>query len=837
MSIAGPNSITQINDSLTRQEYYNNEQYPGVKYIKIARFDSYGNDNYQSLRELDNIRIRTEDNKIIDYPIVSITEYPSSSLNNPYFLYRTISTNITSSTNNQILNYRASASRNHVLPLSPITEAYVTNFTESVDVQNYFNSTTGIYTLGNTPNILLLVTCSILWDGSPNNTRVYAAIATLDSSGQVDSLLGGGYSPYSTSPATFIFSSSFTPIENQRYVLYVANFDAFSFNINTASLSITQSQSPVAGIGAQTVLEPYITTPFINSDYDVLMNNAVENQYSNTYLKVDYVNNPNVPQNLISILSGSTAPATVQDSNYTLAGYINSRYIGKGLTSRQLNKWTAGDISGNEKIPNVSILKTYFGEFNWLAGTAPEWGGINDGKIQTSLRYIVDENGTKLSPIDDEEKINLDIIDRTFTNSNAIIQLTNPNAFGTNMDSLNGTFSVFKAGKRIKPIIYTQVANYDSSGNIISYTYTGSLTFVQGGASNNTSGIGVNDYRMVTFANETQLNENTISSNSNSTGSLKWNPPIQLGQSASFATSSAGINPSTGSIYKPTGSLGSLSGSGYILNIEASIDTFSNIRKNANTFRTGFVIVFNLQKSTNGTTWESLDSHNCWIPGIDNSFDYLANSPLNYTDNNATTSSQYRITYDTEWNVSSPFDGHVNILNTSYFKITQFPSPGTGNVTQFWATSSAAGSKNLLFAKTGSSVSNAGLNSVWGQKQQDINQSGFDPIVLDFIPQAYDEIRFEGTETQTYTITQVSQSIFNGSNVLTLVLDRNITSNINTDYFLLRRYVDEVGNIIINTTKPAGGTSDGIIVPEFVTKNVKEVSRNVLGSLVSSQQN
>ena len=836
----------------------------GVKYIKIARYDANGNDNYVSLRELKKIRIRTNDRGIIEYPVTTITEYPT------YFLYQTVTTNITSSTNNQILNYRVSASRTTPqyigrtgTGLSP-KYTQVSNYSEFIDLLNYFNNSTGDYILGNTPNIPLSYTASLIFTGSISSADYSPSIALIRYNPTTDPepivinsvTTGSSASGLSGGNGVISVSGSFVPIENDKYYIGLSNIyegtlNALPYTASLVDFKITQSQSPVAGIGAQTVLEPYITTPFINSDYDVLMNNAVENQSSNTYLKVDYVDNPNVPQNLTSILAGSTAPATIQDSNYTLAGYINSRYIGKGLTSRQLNKWTAGDISGNEKIPNVSILKTYFGEFNWLAGTAPEWGGINDGKTQTSLRYIVDENGTKLSPIDDEEKINLDIVDRTFTDSSVVVQLANPNAFGTNMDSLNGTFSIFKAGKRIKPIIYTQVANYDSNGNTTSYTYTGSLTFMQGGIPNNTSGIGVNDYRMVTFVPSLNNYSSTFFPNrvfeiiddditgyelypfSSYPKVIKFNPPIQLGQSASFATSLAGINPSTGSIYKPTGSLAQLSGSGYILYLESFLQVNSNFR---NTVGNGITIFFSLEKSTDGIYWTRIGSTwNAYFPG--NQLSFSTNYYLRYTDYSATTSSYYRVSAVNRSSGISSGYGVIQVADSSYFAITQLPSPGMGNVTQFWATSSAAGSKNLLFAKTGSSVSNAGLNSVWGQKQQNIDQSGFDPIVLDFIPQPYDEIRFEGTETQTYTITQVSQSLFNGSNVLTLVLDRSITSNINTDYFLLRRYVDEVGNIIINTTKPAGGTSDGVIIPEFVTNNVKEVSRDVLRLLRSPQQN
>lgn len=811
---------------------------PGVKYIKIARYDAYGNDNYQSLRQLDNIRLKTNDNGIINYPVATITEYPSSSLNGPYFLYEIGTTNATSSTNNQILNYRVSASRNHVLPLSPSAEAYVTNFTESVNVQNYFNPTTGIYTLGNTPNIPLLVTCSILWDGSPNNTRVYAAIATLNSSGQVDSfILGGGYSPYSTSPATFIFSSSFTPIENQRYVLYVANFNAFSFNINTASLSITQSQSPVAGIGAQTVLEPYITTPFINSDYDVLMNNAVANRPNSFYMDVDFADSQVLPINQQAILSSSATPAVIQDSNYSSAGWVNSRYIGKELTSQKLNVWSVGDVTGGEKVPNVSNPKSYFVQFNWLAGTSPEWGNNNAGKTNVSIKYIIDENGNEVPPIFDENGINLGNIQQAF-NDNATLVLSNPDSFGVNLDALNSTVPVFRAGQRIRPIAYTQTASYDTNGNVIGFGYTGSINFVQGDVPNELGGSN-NDYRLLTFANNglNLINENTLNQTAPYTAVIKWNPPIQLGASASFATSSAGVDPSTGSIYKPTGSLAQLSGSGYILDVKAVMYFDYNL---AGKDRDGYdaevrVGVF-LQKDS-GLGYKNIKT--IIVPFISNTgTQYPEPIVLQYTDRAATTSSLYRVLIGTGWNKDSGIDGAINIRDISYFQVTQYPAPNTGPVTQFWLTGS---NSNLLYAKKGSSANIFGLNDVWGQKQQNINNSGFDPIVYDFEPQAGDEIRFQGVEQQAYTISQITQSVTQSAgtgdyNALTLVLDRPVSNNINTDYFLLRRYVNDPGNIILDISKPAGQTSDGILIPEFLGEKAKETKEKIISLLRANQQ-
>jgi hypothetical protein len=826
------------------ESFYAQQNLPGVKYIKISRYDAFGNDNYQSLRELDNIRINTTDRGIINYPVVAITEYPSSSLNSPYFLYQTVTTNITSSTNNQILNYRVSASRNVSFNMNINTEVYLANLTESVDNLNYFNPTTGIYTLGNTPNIPLIYTASVQWNGSSNSTRVYAAIALLNNQGTALEFFGGGYSSYTTSLSTFTFSGSFTPIEGQQYQLYIANFSGYSFSINTASLSFTQSISPVADIGAQTILEPYITTPFINSDYDSLINNAYVNRTSTVYMDVDYSDSNQVtPVNLRTILSSSAVAAPVQDSNYTTQRVISSRYEGKQLQSFKFNKYTEGDISYG-KTPNVSNPQTYFTQFNWLAGTLPEWGTFGgESKIYSSTKYITDENENNIKPVTDSEGVNLSIIRQTFEEGkNATIQLSNPEAFGTDMSSLNGTFPIFKSGKKIKPIIYTQVAQYNENGGVSGYNYTGSINFTDGDILNSPPGSNVNDYRLMTFVPLLDTYTTTFLPNrvfeinkyaitESFPKEINFNSPIQLGTSASFTTSSGLTNPSTGSIYKPTGSLGQLSGSGYILYLEAFLKVNSNLRNLENIG--GVIINFALQKSIDeGNNWDDLAIHNPYFPGTNPSFS--TDFYLKCVDRSATTSSLYRVAALSRGGGLYAGYGLIQVADGSYFKVTQCPSPNTGNVNSFWMTGS---NSNLLFAKKGTG-GNIGLNDVFGQKQQDINNSGFDPILLDFKPQPYDEIRFTGTETQTYTILQVSQSLTSSAGIppyqsLTLILDKNISSNINTDFFLLRRYVDDVGSIILSTAKPAGGTSTGIMKPEYVTSQTENVINNIISSFES----
>jgi hypothetical protein len=821
----------------------------GVKYIKIARYDAFGNDNYQSLRQLDNIRINTVDKGIIDYPVVAITEYPSSSLNGPYFLYQIVTTNVTSSTNNQILNYRVSASRNVSFTMNNGDEVYLTNLTESVDNLNYFNPITGVYTLGNTPNIPLTYTASVQWNGSPNSTRVYAAIALLNNQGTALEFMGGGYSDYATSLSTFTFSGSFTPIEGQQYQLYLGNlgnFFGFNFNINTASLSFTQSTTPVPGIGAQTILEPYITTQFINSDYDVLMNNAVINRPNSLFLDVDFADSQILPINQQAILSSSASPAVIQDSYYSSDWWASSRYNGQQLSNEKYNVWSKGDFTP-DKVANVQNLKTYFVRFNWLAGTSPEWGNNFEGKTNVSIKYIIDENGNEIPPIFDENNINLSIIQSAFggyynptlnsyknspinPTANATLLLSNPDSFGVNLDAVNYTIPIFRAGQRIRPIAYTQTASYDGNGNVIEFGYTGSINFIQGDTPNDPGG-SANDYRLLAFANNglNLFTDQTIGTSGNVTGNIKWNPPIQLGTSASFATSSGLVNPSTGSIYNPTGSLAQLSGSGYVLDVKASIDIdfdlTSNSRNNDN-IQIYFKIIKNNEIKRQEVWGKSFKLRGENQKGLNN-------VTLSYTDNAATTSSLYRVEYSIYgWTTDDAIDGAINFAPTSYLQVTQYPAPNTGPVTRFWMTGS---NSNLLFARKGDGANIFGLNDVWGQKQQNINNSGFDPIVYDFEPQAGDEIRFQGVEQQTYTITQVSQSVTQSGagnyNALTLTLNKQISNNINTDYFLIRRYIPDPGNIILDISKPAGQTSDGILIPEFLGEKANETKEKIISLL------
>jgi hypothetical protein len=500
---------------------------------------------------------------------------------------------------------------------------------------------------------------------------------------------------------------------------------------------------------------------------------------------VDFDNSFITASNEAAILSGYATKASVPDSYYTSARQINSRYIGKELVVSNLNKWTEGDISYGKSV-TVGNPEVNFVYFNSVGSTSPEWGNNISAKTQANVKLIVNASGSVTKPINDAEGINLGTIQQSFADSeNAALVLDDYDTFGVNLNSINGTWPIFKSGVSIAPILYTQTASYDNNGDIIGFGYTGSIVFTQGQQGADAT---KNDYQLLTYG----INFNPI----DSIGlplTLNFSKPVVLGAQSFFSTSS--------DAYNPTGSLSNLSGEGYILNLQAHIE--------ANDYYYA-IVDYAIYKN-------SVEVARIQV-------DHLASKTgdIFYTDANATISDLYTVKAIAYLSLNFGGDDPVVQLNAaSYFRVTQFPLPGTGICTNFWLTGS--GTPNILLASTASN----GLNQYIGQRQQSIERSGFNPISLDFEPQLYDEIRFQGIEDLAYSIINVSSS--NGQ--LQLQLSGNIPNGTNLSYFLLRRYVSDPSNIILDLNKPAGASSGGILKPEYITdelnKNLDTIVQNL----------
>ena len=167
--------------------------------------------------------------------------------------------------------------------------------------------------------------------------------------------------------------------------------------------------------------------------------------------------------------------------------------------------------------------------------------------------------------------------------------------------------------------------------------------------------------------------------------SVKFGSPYSIGPSASFNNSSStvpgGGTVQTGSIYNPTGSIGSILNAGVrSLNLETYIATNTDIPGGgtSNTYYGTLETKFAIQKSTdNKTTWTNLTtgSHNI---NYNSGVSVTTNLRLNYTDSSATTASFYRVSIISQSSgnlyytgSSSGVGGIVQINDDSYFEITQ----------------------------------------------------------------------------------------------------------------------------------------------------------------------
>jgi hypothetical protein len=301
----------------------------GVKFIKIARIDGQGNDNTLSLQELDSIRIKFSDVGIVEYPITSIAKYDD------YFLFGIATTNTTSSTDNQILNYRFKAGWTGSLNTSATLTAYNLSGSVSYDNLNYFNTSSGQYILGNQPNIPITIT-STASISSNTGGNVFSQLQIVNTT---TGLNIASSSIISTNNSTQIVSASFSDVLTENTQIGIFIFTDNTIQV-TSSFFVTQSISPQTGVSDLVVLQPFIDADFATSEYNVLEGNAIEARINPFYMDVDYSTNALRAVNIEQILSGSATRATVQPSNYTYTSHINGRYNGSKTNSINYNTYT-----------------------------------------------------------------------------------------------------------------------------------------------------------------------------------------------------------------------------------------------------------------------------------------------------------------------------------------------------------------------------------------------------------------------------------------------------------------------------------------------------------------
>ena len=805
-----------------------------TKYLKISKFDCNGNDLSIPLATLENIIIYNPIvGQNITYSIININEKPS------FYLYETSELYTPSLWPNQVLNYYVSSSKSTLTTFIPI-QTSVTNYNiETGNILGYFNSTQGVYTLGNTPNTPLLITASFTVSQSGVGSSGTCSIAFVNPiSNDITDLSTFQFSPSYTGTNTL--SASYYGIQGDMLALTVKG--GINCSLTDASFLVTQSRAISSSACQSVIFEPYITSAnFYNSDENALLNNAFNLRDSTDYLDVDYSRGIMTPVNFQQLINKTATKAKVQDSNYTTLRHIIPRYLGSKSTSQFLNKWTPLDNGTFGKLPTVENLKAYVA-YGFMDGS---WIPERMNASSFTIKYLIDQDGNILTP--NLSQISLPIVQQNFPTGDrfrysSILPQTNPGG------AENQFRNIIRGGYRIEPILYTQIgaqpgASWATGSDVISFTNIipadqGTVTDVSG------------KYGLSTTLNYT--GDSIVTFPSLITGTGLTDSPPSLGPivaSSSYEVPieviDEGINLSIGvkllvNYNNPSTSTYNFdslavtikrttpSGNSSILFqkwINSDYSQFNGIAyPNALYTNTDYTIYVPALGEENLSIYEPVSP--LVLPGQQQGFFTIPSSVLGVGD---------KITVE----VFYPYSGTetLQIFPNSSFIINQYPialpsidilAPYTPNT--LWGYPDPTNYPYIITS------SNAGLCQAYGNpkiKQVNISGSGFNPTQFPFLLDVGDEFRFEGREDYTFEIKkiyapqdeednyQIPRIFPTGSIEVHFSRDLPVSASVNSfnlDHFLIRKYTVDPTQIIFEGFRPENGAfpNSFVITPEYV---------------------
>ena len=538
----------------------------------------------------------------------------------------------------------------------------------------------------------------------------------------------------------------------------------------TASINSFQITSEPTGSAKELVVEPYFTSPFYGTDCDVLYGNASQ-PVSNPFLQdIDYGNGTIIPINNTAIISGSATRGTVPESYYTALSSINIKYNGSKNQSSDFNIYDplAGkDDFGNlinegtyGQTPSVSLNQSLVAYCDWIGGTTPE---LNN-KVAAHIKYLINENGDAISPNLSPTTIK-DVQDNFTKGKNIEVSLIDPTA-GSGMQVLNGNKEILKGGYRVEPVLYSQIPNFPFSSSITLET---------------SSLIPVTDVRNSAIRNSSQTATAGVSNTLICTTELFDFVNSYNNTTGAYTVQSATVESGVDLIFRAQLTLSALGTAGGLMDIRIENTTTGElvVQDNRTHFGSGHFPV-SYQFNISGTV-------------------------LN---NNLVAGHVYKVLVDLS--NFGPTSGTISSGAT--FETSQIPSATTdalitGSIWEFSA------SRQDVLTSTNNTL-NRSYNFL---KQEPIPNSGFNNTQFLFTVEPGDQFRFQDDESKTYNVINVIAPDQEPEGKIKVFLDRDVSTVINKDYFLIRRFVEDGSYIIFDENKPAGASGAAFIKPRFTT--------------------
>ena len=572
------------------------------------------------------------------------------------------------------------------------------------------------------------------------------------------------------------------------------NSTAFYYPVNVGQ----DINTPGNKSNTSVLLNPYLNSVpnFYNSDYNPLINNVLVDRLSSIYQDVDYSTGIYTPTNFNLLISGSALKAAVQDSNYTSKRVILPRYEGSKSTSQHLNYWTPGDTGTYGKLPTVESLKTMVAYCDDIGGWPPE----RENASAAFVKYLIKSDGSVVIPNTTPNSL-VDNQETFETGENVLVQFT-----GTG-NQASPIRKVIRGGTRIEPILYNQ------SGSMPGGTFVSSITLTDNGV----TGSVVSDFQAKLRPTSYTLNELSLTP---TFGEICLNQILTTGSAATLSTTT--ISGTTSYRYKINSDVIS---EGVSLTLNAHLEAtyiggYPLASGNQDVYYQGRIVRLRGGNKTSLVSSPSVKIEQPYQP-----LDISITVPFNDLQLN----DEFAIeAVTTEAN-------DVYVESTSRFNINQTPVPNSSIpiISNFWISASGlfttlvksqtsgAFGDNLLVTSASSALINYYNNpSVY---QESIANSGFNPIVTPWSIEYGDEFRFEGREDRVYQVKQAAVINLNvlSSQIPFLVVEMNqplaLSGSINYDQFLIRRYVDDASQILIEGFKPSNSNGPYILRPEYVT--------------------
>jgi hypothetical protein len=345
--------------------------------------------------------------------------------------------------------------------------------TSSYNPNNYYSDSTGNYSPGTVPNVRLDFTMSFTASAVGSDAEIGFLTVISGSSlspNTMDTYIGSTLVPLAT-PLKVTYTGSLNPYSlnsinptslvngnDSIYFIAQSNKDnpatVGDVNYTNFNLQINQIVSPDAPDNDSVILEPYIeTVNYYNSDYNPLLNNAVDIRRSTIYQDMDYSQGGLKPINFDVLLEGNGTKAEIQDSNYSTLRHIIPRYNGSKSYSQFLNTWTPGDEGTYGKTSTIEDPKSVVAYCDWIGGYPPDRMNASSAHI----KYLIYADGTVKMPNISTDSI-YDTQNAFVTGERLVI------TGGDTISPVSSSKNIIRGGSKITPIFYNQIGHSPTSG-------------------------------------------------------------------------------------------------------------------------------------------------------------------------------------------------------------------------------------------------------------------------------------------------------------------------------------------------------------------------------------